>query len=421
MMFAWLVAYTANSQMVHQLLFPLIIWTAVWAAVGSRISRHAIVPIAFLYFAVPVWEHALPVLQRLSVAVSETVLGWIGVRAEVNGYSVSIASGTFEIIEGCSGKRYLMVTLAIAVLAAGVNRLRAWRAVAFVAISGLLAMIANWIRIVIVIYAGDAYGMQTYLVAVEHKTLGNVIFGVLLVAVFLLARRYAHRQPGLRHTQQPDEAGPAATGGAWRLLPTGVLLVITFAMGRGMAATHAPGLPPGPLPIATGGWQGPLPGAPAWAPHYSGAVGERRAAYVSGSGRVEVYVNTYGEQKQGQELIQYANTLLAPGAWHRAWPHTTRTLAAQPPLAAFEARGEDGSVWLLAYVYDVGGRRTPASALAQFYYGLQSLRHPAPSGVVALAVRCGADCGAAQALARTFWDDMSAQMLGMMPAAGTDR
>lgn len=199
------------------------------------------------------------------------------------------------------------------------------------------------------------------------------------------------------------------------------LLAITFAVSRGLAGTHAPGIPPGPLPIATGDWQGPLPGVSSWTPHYSGAVGERRAAYVSGSGRVEVYVNAYGAQQQGQELIQYSNTLLAPGIWRREWPQTTRMLATQPPLAAFEARGEDGSLWLLAYVYDVGGRHTTASALAQIYYGLQSLREPAPSGVVALAVRCDADCSAAQALVAIFWDDMSGQMLGMLPTTGTDR
>jgi hypothetical protein len=152
-----------------------------------------------------------------------------------------------------------------------------------------------------------------------------------------------------------------------------------------------------------------------------GADGERRAAYVSSTGRVEVYVNTYGEQHQGEELIQYSNTLLAPGTWRRAWPHKTYRLAAQPPLVAFEARGADGSLWLLAYVFDVGGRRTTVDGLAQVYYGLQSLHNPAPSGIVALAVRCGADCSAAQELAGAFWDDMSGRILGMMPTAGTDR
>jgi hypothetical protein len=40
---------------------------------------------------------------------------------------------------------------------------------------------------------------------------------------------------------------------------------------------------------------------------------------------------------------------------------------------------------------------------------------------VALAVRCDVDCSGAQALAGSFWDDMSGEILGMMPAAGTHK
>lgn len=421
LLFAWLVAYTANSQMVHQLLLPPTVWAAVWATTGWKNARHAVVPVAFLYFAIPIWNYAVPLLQRFSVAATETLLSWIGVHAEVSEYSVRIAGGTFEIIEGCSGQRYFMVTLALAVLVASVHRLRGWRAVGYVAACGLLAMIANWIRIVIVIYAGDTYGMQTHLVAVEHFTLGHVIFGLLLVAVFLQVRWFVPRHPVTPPGPAPVELQPAPAGGAGWVAPPFVLLAITFAMTLAQAGTLAPGSPPGPLPIATGAWQGPLPGAPVWAPRFAGAAGERRAAYAASTGRVEIYVATYGEQRQGEELIQYANTLLAPGAWRRAWPHRTNGLSAQPPLVAFEARGEDDSLWLLAHVYDVGGRLTTASSLAQLYYGLQSLGSPAQSGIVALAIRCDADCSAAQELAGTFWDDMSGRMLGMMPKAGTDR
>lgn len=421
LLFAWLVAYTANSQMMHQVLFPLIAWSAVWAAAGWRNARLAVGPIAFLYFATPIWNYGVPVLQRLSVFATETALGWIGVQAQVSEFSVRIPGGTFEIIEGCSGKRYFMVTLAIAVLAANIYHLRAWRAVGYVAVCGLLAMIANWIRILIVIHAGDTYGMQTYLVAVEHRTLGQVIFGVLLVTVFLLAHWLARRYPATQPEATPVDTRPVTSGGAWRAMLPVALLAITFAMTLAQAKTVDPGSPPGQWPLATGAWQGPMPGDPAWAPRYAGAAGARRAAYTSSAGRVEVYVNSYGEQRQGNELIQYSNTLLSPGSWRQAWPHATRTLGGRPPLAAFEARDGDGSRWLLAYVFDIGGRHTTTSSLAQLYYGLQSLRDPAPSGVVALAVRCDADCSAARALAGAFWDDMSGRILGMMPTAGTDR
>ena len=154
---------------------------------------------------------------------------------------------------------------------------------------------------------------------------------------------------------------------------------------------------------------------------FGGALGEKRAAYISAagteSGVVEIYIGTYGAQRQGSELIQYGNTLLAPGTWHRAWPSVTQPLRTRgPTLASFEAQSGDGARWLLAYLYDVGGWYTSNPAFAQLAYGLRSIRRPAPSGVVALAVRCRDDCAAARARAGAFWDDMSSQILGMLPS-----
>lgn len=423
LLFAWLVGHTANSQIAHQLLFPACLWAAVWAAAGWPLARRTAVPIAFLYFATPVWEYTLPVLQRLSVAATETALGWLGVHATVHEYTVTIPAGTFQIIEGCSGKRYFMVTLALATLSAAVNHLRGARAIGYFALCGALALLANWIRIVIVIYAGDRFGMQTYLVAVEHLTLGNVIFVVLLVTVFVIARGLSRRRKDAA-TPATEPPPARAIRPAWAVLPVAMLLA-TFSVTWARAAADTAGLPPGALPIATGDWQGPLPGVAAWSPHYVGTVGERRAAYESARaaepGRVELYVNSYGAQQQGRELIQYANTLLAPGRWSRSWPHETGPVGGGEPLAAFEARSADDSLWLLAYTFDVAGQRTSHEALAQLSYGLRSIRRPVPSGIVALAVRCNGNCDAARALVRAFWDDMSGAVLGMLPNGGKDR
>lgn len=416
---AWLVALSANSQIAHQMLFPVVVWCAVWAGVGLKGARRAAAPIAYLWFAIPLWDYALPLLRRLSIAVTETTLGWLGVSAEVHEYSVSIPGGSFQIIDGCSGKRYFMVTLAVAVLAVALNRIRGRHAWAYVLVCGALALVANWIRILIVIYSGYAYGMQTYLVAVEHRTLGNVIYVALLALVLVLARAFAPKRVPARH--RAADPGPAANPLPFAAAAA-TLLIAAFVMGYPRDARARGEGSPGSLPLATGVWQGPLPAETGWAPKFIGATGERRAAYVSDAGTVELYVNTYGTQRQGSELVQYANTLLAPGHWERAWPHVASPLSPhEPRMASFEARADDGRLWLFAYLFDVGGWQTHREALAQLAYGLQALRGPVDSGLVALAVRCETDCAAARALAAAFWDDMSGPVLAMLAPKGVVR
>ena len=416
---AWLVAYNANSLILHQLLAPVIMCCAVFATTGWSVARSTIPPLAFVWFAMPVWEYLLPVLQRLSVFATENTLALLGVPVDVQEYTVTIPEGTFQIIEGCSGKRFFMVALALGTLAGTVSGLRHRRLVAFVALSGALALVANWIRIAIVIYVGHATNMQHYIVAVEHRTLGHVVFGVLMVVIALLARWWAPAAAGRSENAHVvgATASPATPSAFWpAAVPLGLLLA-TIALTEARASTGIRTAELGTLPVAVGTWQGPLPAQPDWAPTFQGPDAERRAAYRSADGTVEVYVAAYAEQRQGRELVHHRNTLLAPGAWHRAWPATTTRIAgrAAAPLAAFEARSADGGLWLLAYTFSVGGWRTTSEPLAQLAYGVRSLVKPVPAGVLALATRCHSNCERARALVTSFWDDMSLPILDVVP------
>ena len=411
----WLVGFNANSQIVHQLLMPLVVGSAVLAACGWKVSRDALVPVAFLYFAVPIWDSLVPMLQRVSIFATETILAVMGVPAHVSEYTVSIPEGTFQIVEGCSGKRYLIVTLAMAVLAASLNHLPRWRFAGFVAIAGGLALVANWVRIVVVIYAGHVSDMQHYLVAVEHDSLGNVIFVLLLGVVFLLARRLGRDTVVPASPEAIDLAGRPAVFPWPAIVPFVLLGSFTALLQWRADVTPAP-CELGNLPVTTGTWQGPLPPAPAWSPRYVDPDSERRASYRSATGSVEIYVNAYSDQRQGRELVFYGNTLLAPGPWQRSWPLQVQTLASRDAsLAAFEARAPDGSLWLVAHVYEVGGWTTTRDPLAQLRYGIGSILGPLPAGVVALAAPCDTKCDVARTLVTTFWDDMSARILGVVP------
>lgn len=418
-LFVWLVAHAANSQFGHQLLAPAVIWSTVLAATGWRIARDFVAPVAFLYFTIPVWDYAVPVLQWMSVEATEAVLGIAGVPVVVREYTVTIPSGTFQIVEGCSGKRYFMVTLAVACLAAKVSHLRGARALAFVLASGALAVFANWIRIVVVIYAGYVTEMQHYLVAVEHKTFGNAVFVVLLLVVFLLARVVAPPQPAaLPPGAQLPAAGARSNGLPWRAAVPVVLLAVAFGIEQARAAAEMQPPTLGPLPFTAERWQGPLPAAPQWQPKFLGASAERRAAYASEGGTVELYVNAYGVQRQGAELVFYGNSLLSPGEWSRPWPLRQGTVAAgaAPPLLTMEAIGPDGGVWMIAHAYQVGATQTRHEHVAQLLYGVRSLIGAVPSGMVALASRCSSNCDAARALVESFWGEMSTQIRAMWPS-----
>jgi EpsI family protein len=418
-LYAWLIAFNANSVVLHQMLLPVAVWSAVFAATGWGIARKTLAPVAFLYFAIPIWELALPVLQLFSVVATENLLSLLGVPAKVSEYTVRIPEGTFQIIEGCSGKRYFMVTLALGTLAGLLNGMRHGRLAVFVAVCGALSMLANWIRIVVVIYIGHVSNMQHYIVAVEHRTFGHAVFIVLMIAVLLLARRMA--PPTQREAKVASSESSNTFAAPWRVAVPLVLLMATVGVTQARTSASQQEAALGSFPVAADAWQGPMPAGRDWSPVFAEPDGHRQVGYRSSDGAVEVYAAAYAEQRQGRELVHEGNTVLAPG-WTRSWPERTTALTTgAAPLASFEARASDGSLWLLAYTFEVGGRRTTSEPFAQLMYGLQSFVKPAPSGVLALASRCNENCERARALVMSFWDDMSVPLLDVVPDGGQSR
>lgn len=425
MLLLWFAAYRGIVHVLYQALLPAIVWAAILAAAGMRIARITAGPIAFLYFAVPIWDYTVrPVLQIVSVAVTETWLGWIGIPVRIVGETVTIPEGTFDVHDSCSGAQYFVVALAFATLLSRIHHLRARATGTLLAISAVIAIVANWIRIGIVVYAGHVTHMQHYFVRVEHKSLGYAIFAVLLGLLMWVASRLADANsdtdaPEASHTPTSG-LPPSAPGRTWPRHLAWVLLAAFGILVTAIPAVRAATGQIGSVPMLAARWNGPLPAASVWHPRYAGAEQELHVAYDSAAGPIEVYVNLYADQRSGRKLITYGNTILPDPQWRIA----RRTRWWQPLAGAFGATpltttgqvGGSRQRWAFAYTYVVDGFQTSNSLLAQLDYGMLSLLHPIGSGVIAVGAPCTPSCMAARDRVQRFWRDEHDALAALIPA-----
>lgn len=159
----------------------LILW-------GWRQTVPFIIPVGLMAFTLPLWDYLSWPLQMITVTVNEWMLTPLNIDFVVDGIFVTFPGvGAFEIAHGCSGLRYFLVGVTMATLYGELN-LRQWRnRILLLGVGVLLALIANWIRVFIIIYQGYETNMTSPLID-DHDMFGWWVFAASLVPLFFFAR-----------------------------------------------------------------------------------------------------------------------------------------------------------------------------------------------------------------------------------------
>ena len=396
----WLVAHRAGIEIAHQTLLPVILLTALAAAVGRRTAFHCGFALAFLYFAIPIWDFGDGPLQALSVIGVKSMLLLTSIPVHVEGSTVHIPEGVFEIETSCNGMHFFIVALSLAALFGEIHRDSFKVRVRQMLLAVVLALVCNWIRIYVVILAGHLTDMQHYLVRVSHYYFGWAVF-VLCMAIFfwLVSRTPLATPPSMRMSAVlPEPSG--------RRLAAGVVVALAVACSGPLLGTFARAAAPPAradlLPVLDT-WQGPLESAAAWSPSYLGSDRSQRGEYRRAGMVATVFMAEYDQQRQGKELIGYGNSLLEGLAGQMA----SEQLVPAPPGEAvqLEVAGPAGHFSVVTYFYEIGSTRRVNPLSTQLTYAVASLVRPVRSRAIAVHVACTRDCEAAAATARGWLED----------------
>ena len=402
---AWLVCYRASIQDLHLAIFPAIFWLAVTAAFGLRMGLLLAFPVAFFYLAVPSWSQLGNPLQELTVFALRGFFWLTGPKVLISGDTIHIPNGSFVIEEGCSGLHFMIVGLAVAALHGELRR-DPWRIrAAQLALMGLLALLANWVRVYIIIEAGYLTNMQSYLVRVSHYWFGWGVFAVALIGFFGLAALLG--PPPLPEPPHDSAARPAARGPAVSpaaLVSTVLLLAGLPALSSGLRALQ----PPPDLQAAAGlaarpPWS-PVPAdsRSSWLPTFPGADQQQRLAYQDGAGHmVEVFRVAYRNQHQGAKLIGMATTLVGRRLHSRSEGVIDTVGEAFRESEVVDRAGARSLIWSR---YETAGRDFVSPLAAQLWYGINATVSNPPAALIAYRAPCGAEanCEEARRLLRGF-------------------
>lgn len=288
---------------------------------GLDVTRTILFPLLYLFFAVPFGEFMVPTLMEWTADFVVAALRATGIPVLREGQNFVIPSGSWSVIDECSGVRYLMASFTVGSLFAYLNYRTSWKRAAFMAFALAVPIVANWLRAYIIVMLAHLSGNRIA-TGVDHILYGWVFFGLIIFLMFIVGAHWA----------EPDEPAPAsagAAGGKPAAAPTG-------RASRAMLATAAAGLAVALLPHGivaaleraegaaapvqlqlpaqlTPGWAAAPAGAhglPAWTPEFANPSLQASQVYAGPAGTVGVHVAYVRGQTDQRKLVTSQHLLV---------------------------------------------------------------------------------------------------------------
>lgn len=308
--FAWLIGDLAGVNTLTQLAATTLIVLTVPAVLGTGVARAIAFPLTFLFFMVPLGEFAIPFFMQWTADVTVFTLKALGVPVYREGLSFVIPSGSWSVVEACSGVRYLIASFMVGTLFAYLQYRSTRRRLLFALVSMVVPVAANWVRAVLIVMLGHLSDNRLATGA-DHLIYGWVFFGLVVGLMFFLGARWSEPLVAQSALRQAAPAAAREWSPTWNVLVVAAL-VGTLALPPAVAG-HAhgdlPRLPELKLPDLSGvqandGLQ------PLHTPHFEGARAQASRNYTSGGETITVHVAYYRQQTYGRKLASSENAIV---------------------------------------------------------------------------------------------------------------
>jgi len=320
----WLLGELAAVNAATQFAFTAMLILVVPVTLGWAVARSLAFPLGFLFFAVPFGEFIMPQLMEWTADFTVAALRLTGVPVFREGLQFVIPSGSWSVVEACSGIRYLMASVMVGTLFAYLNYRSLKRRWIFVVVAAVLPLAANWMRAYLIVMLGHLSGNKLAAGA-DHLIYGWVFFGIVMFAMFMIGARWSEPDPEPVAADAGD-AAPASSGSsaplqskpmvAWLPWLSAMLLLGLLALPQVLMARLAhsvTALPPqlSAMKLVAPDWQLRPDTVPPFKPAFEQAAAELQVSYAkAGGAEVGLYLGYYRHQGFESKLISSNNVLV---------------------------------------------------------------------------------------------------------------
>lgn len=405
---AWLAGRMGEVGFVMQYSFVAMFPIIALALLGRRLAGSLAFPLLFMLFAVPFGEVFVDPLIEFTADFTVAAVQATGIPVLRNGTRFDLPTGSWSVVEACSGVRYLISSVTLGSLYAYLTYRSTKRRLAFVALSIVVPIVANGLRAYMIVMIGHTSGM-TLATGVDHLIYGWLFFGVVMFIMFWIGSYW-------REEEAPaPAAAPAASGAAaasiGRIAPAALAAIVlagiwpAFAWYNDHANHSEQAVHIAPVAVT---WQS-APAFSDWSPHFSNPDVHLQKTYTNGSGQVALDLLYYRNQGFDKKLISSSNQLTAEKAdWHRLGSSGRTETSGSRKLAVRETilHNRAGGHMLVWQWYRIDGHDTASNVVGKLRQAEARLMFRGDEGAaVLLSAPYGANQDEARAVLRRFVAD----------------
>lgn len=411
----WLAGDLASANAATQFALLGMFVVLVPAIIGNEAAGRIAFALGFLFFAVPFGDFLTPWLMERTADFTVIALRASGIPVFREALQFVIPSGSWSVVQACSGIRYLMASVMVGTLFAYLNYRTTAKRWAFVVVAIVTPLVANWLRAYMIVMLGHLSG-NTLAVGVDHIIYGWVFFGIIMLAMFMIGARWSDpdAEPVLGSTRGAGQDTGSPNRFATALivalalvaLPTGLRTLAASAGAHGQPSLAALELP---------GWTWTAEPLTDWKPHFTNPAATLHGRFEAAEGgpAVGVYVGYYRDQRHGRQLVTSVNVLVddeGGKTWSRSGsgaaevdgqPWRTAELRGQA-LSQVSGGGSQAPRLRVWQVYWINGRFFASDWQAKVYGVWQALLGHGDDAAVVFIYADKAAAGPDDALLRDF-------------------
>ncbi len=303
----WMLARMGEVQVVTQYAFAAMFPIIALAMLGRRLAWSLAFPLLFLLFAVPFGEVFVAPLIEFTADFTIWAVQATGIPVLRNGTRFELPTGSWSVVEACSGVRYLISSVTIGCLYAYLTYRSTRRRLVFIAMSIIMPILANGLRAYMIVMIGHFSNMELA-TGVDHLIYGWIFFGLVMFLMFWVGSYWRQDTdvPAAVHAN----AGPLAPVGRLRNMALAVVAVCAlwpaFVKFNDVATYN-----PKPVVLAAPAiaWRA-APAFTAWTPSYMKSDDSYNGVFQQDGGRpVALTILYYRNQTRHKAVISSVNRL----------------------------------------------------------------------------------------------------------------